>query len=82
MSITSDAFKQSLERERLAIWESYPTEQARQHVWAQRKAQFVSYLFNEHATPRSMPTKVNQQSTTLRVKASGQVRHSDPEMVL
>ena len=60
MSITGEAVMQTLQRERMAIWDTYPTEQARQHAWDQRRTQIVSYLFNEHTTPRSTPSTAEQ----------------------
>ena len=67
---------QSLERERAAIWDSYPTEQARQHAWAQRRTQIVSYLFNEQTTPRSMPSKTDQ-SIPLRTDVGQEAQFLD-----
>jgi hypothetical protein len=61
MACTSgDALMQSLERERLAIWSSHPTDEARQAVWSQRRAQLISYLFNDASAPRSIQQELAQ----------------------
>ncbi|KAK5681171.1 hypothetical protein LTS10_006933 [Elasticomyces elasticus] len=58
---SGDSMMQSLERERQAIWASYPTEEARQQAWSHRKAQLVSYLFNDASVPRSADSNLDRQ---------------------
>ncbi|KAI7517778.1 hypothetical protein KC316_g20637, partial [Hortaea werneckii] len=50
---SDDSLLRSLERERLAIWNSYRTEDARHKAWVERKAQLISYLFGDTSAPRS-----------------------------
>ncbi|KAI7650927.1 hypothetical protein KC318_g16075, partial [Hortaea werneckii] len=52
-SHSDDSLLRSLERERLAIWNSYRTEDARHKAWVERKAQLISYLFGDTSAPRS-----------------------------
>lgn len=73
MSCTSDRLVQSLERERLAIWSQYPTEQVRQHVWAERKAQLVSYLVNDASAPRSIQQDLDGSTRALGVETGRRV---------
>lgn len=48
-----DSLESTLAKERLAIWRTHGTEEARQLAWSERRAQVVSYLFNDASTPRS-----------------------------
>ncbi|KAH9814269.1 zinc finger protein [Teratosphaeria destructans] len=56
----SDALVQSLERERLAVWNAHATDEARTQAWEQRRAYLISLLFNDVSAPRSVRQELAQ----------------------
>lgn len=70
---SNDSLLRNLEAERLAIWDTHPTEQARQHAWAQRKAQLVSYLVNDTSAPRTLHQELDGRTQALSDDAGGEV---------
>ncbi|KAK3116052.1 hypothetical protein LTR53_004000 [Teratosphaeriaceae sp. CCFEE 6253] len=73
MALTGHSAEQSLERERRAIWASYPDEHARHEAWAHRKAQLFSYLFNDASalpSPKQAQAGLSQQANPQRETAS------------
>ncbi|KAI7477014.1 hypothetical protein KC351_g9100 [Hortaea werneckii] len=66
---SDDTLLRSLERERLAIWTSYSTEDARHKAWVERKAQLISYLFGDTSAPRSFQQEEPQGDQRLTNEA-------------